>query len=129
MAKWFTQEIRQLINKLRFKRRKNDRNPSSERQARIDNDERVLMQKIDMARSNWERNLVDEFAGNSNHKIYNHIRSLTRNTQLPQLMISEPTKLQTTSTKLSCFSTLYNRNLQLLTWKWHSVSWKTVWAI
>lgn len=85
--KWFTQEIRHLINKLRFKRRKNLSNYSSVRQAGIEDDERVLRLKINMARSNWERNLVDEFAGNSNHKIFNHIGSLTRDMSLPQLMV------------------------------------------
>jgi hypothetical protein len=120
--KWFTQEIRQLINKLRSRRRKNRRNPSNERQTRIDDDTRVLKQKIDIARSNWERNLVDEFAGNSNHMIFNHMRSLTKNTLIPQLMVfgtKEATEDLSSSTN---FSTQYNRDHQQFCLTWLSVS-------
>ena len=83
--KWFTPEIRHDINRLRYRRRYLNRKPNITRST-LDREEKFLQEKITKARSTWERNLVDDFAGSSNHRIYNHIRNLSSHSSLPYPM-------------------------------------------
>lgn len=86
MPKWFTPDIRHCINKLRHQRRTNTKNPSTSLRTSISKAERALQEKINTARSMWERELVDNFADTSNNKIYLHIRSLSRLNSFPNIM-------------------------------------------
>ncbi len=87
--KWFNSEIRHHINRLRYRRRQFRIKPSNAARSTLDFEEKILQEKINKARSTWERNLVDEFAGSSNHKIYTHIRSLSNSSSLPSPMFLE----------------------------------------
>lgn len=102
--KWFTPEIRHCINRLRYRRRKNRKNPSDAVRSSIATDERALQVKINSARSNWERQLVESFAGSSNHKIYNHIRSLSRHTSFPNPMVLDSKEASDPQDKAELFN-------------------------
>jgi len=84
--KWFTPEIRHSINRWRYRRKKFMKNPSSHAQAAIAAEEQCIRVNIDSARAAWESNLIEKFAGSSNHKIFSHIRSLSRHLSYPSSM-------------------------------------------
>ena len=107
MPKWFTPEIRHCINKLRYRRRKYRSNPSDTIRTSIATDERVLQDKINVAKSYWEKKLVEEFAGSGNHRIYNYIRSITRHAPLPNLMFLDSRQASDPQQKADLFNNYF----------------------
>ena len=106
--KWFTPDIRHSINRLRYRRRKLMKNPSRQAQAAIVDEEQHISKMIEAARALWERKLVDDFAGSSNHKIYSHIRSLSRLVSFPTPMTLGSQEAPSAASKAELFNKYFH---------------------
>lgn len=108
MPKWFTAEIKHRIDKLRYRRRKHFKKPTSHSMSIISEIERVLQEDIMEARSGWECQLVKDFAGHKNYQIFNHIRSLSRHATLPNPMSLNSEVVSTPQEKAEVFNKYFH---------------------
>ena len=79
---WFNSDIRHHIKCLRTLRRKHSKHPTDYNHTKLENSQVQLQSKISDAKNRYECNLVTQFAGNSNSKIYKYIRNLTKSTSI-----------------------------------------------
>ena len=75
--KWFTPDIRHQIKCLRTLRRKHKLHPTEHTTARLNSAEVNLENSIKQAKTNFEANLINNFAFNNESKIYKYIKSLS----------------------------------------------------
>lgn len=88
--KWFNSEIRHEINRVRTIRRVSRKSPTPTNSIKLERAELYLQEKMTAAKSDYETNLVHNFAFNNSCKIYNYIKSFSKQDSLPQIMFREP---------------------------------------
>ncbi len=108
MPKWFTGEIKHHINKLRHLRRKHTKKPSSQSTSRLAEFETDLQEKIIKARSTWESQLVNDFAGGNTHRIFSHIKSLFKHSSYPTPMSIDSKLVHTSQEKADMFNQYFH---------------------
>ena len=81
--KWFTPDIRHQIKCLRTLRRKHKLHPTEHTTARLNSAEVNLENSIKQAKTNFEANLINNFAFNNESKIYKYIKSLNKSDSIP----------------------------------------------
>ena len=80
------QHIRHKINKLRSLRKLCRRQPSPDNLLKLSFEELQLQERISLAKSEFENNLVNSLAFNHDYKIFRYIRNLSGQSQLPTTM-------------------------------------------
>ena len=81
--KWFTPDIRHQIKCLQTLRRKHKLHPTEHTTARLNSAEVNLENSIKQAKTNFEANLINNFAFNNESKIYKYIKSLSKSDSIP----------------------------------------------
>ena len=76
LPKWFTPDIRHQIKCLQTLRRKHKHHPTEHTTARLNSAEVNLKNSIKQAKTNFEANLINNFAFNNESKIYKYIKRL-----------------------------------------------------
>ncbi len=84
--KWYNSTTRHLINRVRSSRKKAKFNPSVTNISKLEKEEQDLCDQMEIAKSTYEAQLVDEFAYNNNNKLYKYIKSIQNNNSLPIAM-------------------------------------------
>ena len=80
---WFTPELRHLSKSLRTLRKKASRKPTAHLCNKVAQYQSTLRDKILHAKSQYEINLVQSFAGSQSSKICKYIHSLTKDSSIP----------------------------------------------
>ncbi len=81
--KWYTPEIKHLINRTRYFRRRVKLSPTLSNIARLESEERHLFQLMSATKLNFEADLVNKFAYSNDGKIYKYINSILKCNSLP----------------------------------------------
>ena len=81
--KWFTSNIRYQIKCLRTLRRKHKRHPTDRTFNQIKSAEHNLQISIKQAKTNYEANLIQNFAFSNDSKIYQYMRSICKSDFIP----------------------------------------------
>ena len=84
---WFTPELRHLSKCAHTLRKRISKHPSAHQQLKLSQLEEKLHNEILSVKSSYyETSLICSFAGNSNNKIHDHIRSLSSSNFIPSLV-------------------------------------------
>ena len=81
---WFNSSIRHHIKCLNTLRRKCNKHPTATIRTKIEELEKSLQTEISKAKIGYEANLVSSCANNSNNKIYQYIKNITKSNSIPQ---------------------------------------------
>jgi hypothetical protein len=84
---WYTPELRHLSKRLRSAKRRFNKHATPHLQLKINNLESEYRIKILLAKSNYESQLIQTFAGSHNSKIYDYIRTLCKDSSIPLLFL------------------------------------------
>ena len=98
---WSNPDIWHHIKCLRTFRRKYNNHPTEHNLANLEQSQQQLQLKISAAKSDYEHNLVSEFANNNNSKIYKYIRNLTNSASIPSTMFHD-------SSPVTCDNNIFN---------------------
>ncbi len=105
--KWYNQTVRHHINCVRSIRKKTILNPSATNILKLAKAEQNLCSGMVVAKSSYEAKLVDEFAFNSNNKIYKYINSILKNNNLPVSMCHNEHTVSSDQDKATLFNTFF----------------------
>ena len=83
---WFNSSIRHQLNRIHSLRKRCKRNPTPDNFLHLSSAELQLHNNILEARSNFESDLVTNFAFSNDPKIYQYMRSFSRQSDLPGVM-------------------------------------------
>ena len=84
--KWFNATIRHKLNCIHHLRKKAKHHSSVRNQQKLDQSELELQDVMKIAKSEYESNLIQEFAFSKNYKISKYIKSLRKEDSLPPTM-------------------------------------------
>ena len=84
--KWFTPTIKHRLNCIHSLRRKYKKNPSNNLKLKLQAEEDNLQALIVEAKSDYESNLISNYASGNNSLIYKYISSLSKSDCLPSQM-------------------------------------------
>ena len=102
-SKWFTQEIRHLINKIHTQRRRLLKNNSFHRNLLILSLELELEQKISSARLAYLQEAVASFSDNP-RKLYDHLKHLSKGDQIPLTIIHNSSQITDAAVQAKLFN-------------------------
>ena len=90
--KWFNSSIRHHIKCLNTLRRKCNKHPTATIRTKIEESEKSLQAEICKAKIDYEVNLASSCANNSNNKIYQYIKYITKSSsvQFPKHYFTTP---------------------------------------
>lgn len=105
---WFTPELRHLSKCARTQRRKISNNPSTNNLLKLSELEDSIQQKILIAKSSYETNLIHSFAGRQNNKIYSYIRSMSASNSIPSCLHLGSLTATSDHTRASLFNQFFH---------------------
>ena len=106
--KWFSSDIRHDLNCIHILRRMFKKLPTSSNHLKLTQAESYLQDKMLLAKSNYEFELVRAFTNKESCKIYNYIRSLSRHNMLSPTMYLNSIPAITDSEKASLFNQYFH---------------------
>ena len=104
--KWFTSEIRHLLNCLKSLRKRYKLHPTQNNLDRLKSAESNLQHKISIAKVDYEQALVDNFS-NDQPKLYQYINSITRSRTIPLVMHYDSTSASSSFDKACLFNEFF----------------------
>ena len=105
---WYTPELRHLSKCLHSTKKRFTKHATPHLQLKINNLESEYRSKLLLAKSNYESQLVQSFAGSHNSKIYDYIRTLSKKSTIPPA-VSLNNSIATSDTgKAELFNTFFH---------------------
>ena len=109
---WFTPELRHLSKCAHTLRKRNSKHPSAHQQLKLSQLEEKLHNEILSVKSSYyETSLICSFAGNSNNKIYDYIRSLSSSNSIPSLVQFNASSATTDFDRASLFNQFFHSTI------------------
>ena len=106
-SKWFTQEIRHLINKIHTQRRRLLKNNTIHRNSLISSLELELEHKIYSARSAYLQRAVASFSDNP-RKLYDHLKHLSKGDQTPLTIVHNSSQITDAAVQAKLFNEYFH---------------------
>ena len=105
---WYTPKLRHLFKRLHSLRKKVSKNPTPYLCNKLEKKTSNLCDQIQSAKSLYEARLVANFAGNSNSKIYDYIRSLSSSGTIPSTVFLNSASATSDTEKVALFNTFFH---------------------
>lgn len=105
---WYTPELRHLSKCLRTCKKRLSRHPTPHLQLRTSNLESEYRRKALLAKSNYESQLVQSFAGSHNARIYDYIRSLSKKSSIPSTVFFNNSYATSDTEKAELFNSFFH---------------------
>ena len=105
---WFTPELRHLSKCLHSTKKRFTKHATPHLQLKLNNLESKYRSKVLLAKSNYESELVQSFAGSQNSKIYDYIRSLSKKSPIPSSVSLDNTSATSDTGKAELFNTFFH---------------------
>ncbi len=102
--KWLIATIRHKLNCTHHLRKQAKRHPSVTNQRKLDHSELELQDAMKVMKSEYESNLIQEFAFSKNYKIYEYIKGLRKEDSLPPTMSDGTTTATEDHEKVTLFN-------------------------
>ena len=106
--KWFNSSIRHRIKCLNTLRRKCNKHPTATIRTKIEESEKSLQAEISKAKIDYEANLVSSCANNSNNKIYQYIKYITKTSSIPQTLFHNSSPISSDLSKADAFNKYFH---------------------
>ena len=105
--KWFTPTIKHHLNCVHSLRRKYKKHPTNNNKHKLQDAENELQLLMAEAKSNFESNLIHNFANRNNHLIFKYISSLTKSEYFPRCMYLGSDEATCDESKASLFNNYF----------------------
>ena len=105
---WYNPDIRLMLNCIRTLRRKCNKHPTSYNLSKLQNLEKQLQNKLMLAKTTYEKNLIDTFSKVNSSKIYKYIHSLTNHGTIPPTVTFDSSNAALDGDKASMFNTFFH---------------------
>ena len=105
---WYTPELRHLSKCLRSIKKRSSKHATPHLQHKINDLESEYRSKTLLAKSNYESQLIQSFAGSHNSKIYDYIRTLCKNSTIPPIVSLNNSNATSDTDKAELFNTFFH---------------------
>ena len=105
---WYTPELRHLSKCLHSTKKRFAKHATPHLQLKINNLESEYRSKILLAKSNYESQLVQSYAGTHTSKIYDYIRSLSKKSSIPPAVSLDNSSATSDTGKAELFNTFFH---------------------
>lgn len=106
--KWFTQDIQHHLNQVHSLRKKFRSHPTTANKTRLDSSEKLLQQKMILAKTTFEENLVNKFTFNKDYHIFKYINYIISHKHLPTTIHLNSTFATSDSDKAFLYNRYFN---------------------
>ena len=89
-------------------RRKCNKHPTATMRTKIEESEKSLQAEISKAKIDYKANLVSSCANNSNNKIYQYIKNITKSSSIPQTLFHNSSPISSDLSKAEAFNKYFH---------------------
>ena len=106
--KWFTADIRHMLNCIRTLRRKCNNHPTYCNLSKLQSLENELQNKLTAAKCSYEKFLIETFSKENSSKIYRYISTLTSYGTIPPIVTLNSSTATSDGDKATMFNTFFH---------------------